>query len=107
MLLTFIVGIQGGPGSLQTTFELKNALPTATNQPDATALTQNAINWLERSKKHQKNRPFRKQSKNLKMANLGGYSSSLLVRHARGSRPYYVDLVSMLVYEALPQRPAA
>ena len=36
----------GLPGPLRTAFELKSALPTAKNQPDATAPTGNAINCL-------------------------------------------------------------
>ena len=31
----------------RTAFELKTALPTTKNQPDATALTENAINLLK------------------------------------------------------------
>ena len=34
------------PGPLRTPFELKTALPKAKNQPDATALMENAINLL-------------------------------------------------------------
>ena len=40
----------GLPGLLQTAFELKIDLPIATNQPHAIALTENAINWLKRTK---------------------------------------------------------
>ena len=38
----------------QTAFELKIALPAATNQPDATALTDNAINLLNKTQKTSK-----------------------------------------------------
>ena len=44
----FLLHINFGlPGSLWTAFELKIALPTPKNQPDATALKENVINWLK------------------------------------------------------------
>ena len=74
LLQPFFLHISVGlPGPLRTAFELKVDLPTAKNQPDATALTEKAINWL-RSSKHIKNifRYFSQVSQNSKMANLGG-----------------------------------
>ena len=45
----FLLHISFGlPGPLRTANELKIALPTANNQQDATALTENAINWPKR-----------------------------------------------------------
>ena len=35
------------PGPHQTALGLKKNLPKAKNQPDATALTENDINWLK------------------------------------------------------------
>ena len=66
VILDFYISF-GLPGPLQTALELKIDLKTSKNQPDATALTENAINWLKLpknikilcrfskiSKKHQK-----------------------------------------------------
>ena len=45
--LQFVLHINFGlSGPLWTAFELKIELPTAKNQPAATAPTENAINWL-------------------------------------------------------------
>ena len=50
-ILLFFVDIGSGlPGPLRTAFKLKIALPKAKKQPDATALAENAINWLKHSK---------------------------------------------------------
>ena len=40
----------GLPRPLRTAFELQNYTAYTKNQPDATALTENATNWLKRSK---------------------------------------------------------
>ena len=52
----------------------KIALPTATNWPDATALTENAINWLRLPKNIKiLFRNLQKLPIKAKMANLGGF----------------------------------
>ena len=66
------------PGPLRTAFEQNNALPTTTNQPDATALTENAIKWLKLPKNIKIS--FEKKSPNPKTPKLqiwGAISSAL------------------------------
>ena len=55
-------------GPLRTAFDLQIDLKTSTNQPDATALTENAINWLKPSFSFLN---FYTNSKFSKIANLG------------------------------------
>ena len=68
----FYTSVLASPDPLQTAFELTSALPTAKNQPDATALTENLINWLARPKHIKIFFEHFQFLQNSKVANLGG-----------------------------------
>ena len=69
----------GFPGPLPTAFELTNDLKTSKNQPDATALTEDAINWLQQQKTSKCFFAIFQifETKKTKMANLG----AILLQH--------------------------